>query len=117
MAVLTETDGDIDKSKDLLRKRGLAAAEKRSDRLATEGLIGLKDDQSAKTVTMVQLACETDFVARTDRFRDGLNAVLNAIHENEAITIDIKQATDATFLENLCDKHHLPESLDPDEQQ
>ena len=44
MKVLTETDGDIEKSKELLRKKGLAAAEKRSDRLATEGLVGLKTD-------------------------------------------------------------------------
>lgn len=42
MKVLTETLGDIAKSKELLRKRGLADAEKRSDRLATEGLIGLE---------------------------------------------------------------------------
>lgn len=44
LKVLVETEGDIAKSKDLLRKRGLADAEKRSDRLATEGLIGLTDD-------------------------------------------------------------------------
>jgi len=76
MKVLAEADGDMEKSKELLRKRGLAAAEKRSDRLATEGLIGLKADEEGNTVTMVQVACETDFVARTDRFREGLDAVL-----------------------------------------
>ena len=45
LKVLTETDGDIEKSKELLRKRGLADAEKRADRLATEGLIGLRTDE------------------------------------------------------------------------
>ena len=44
MKVLAETDGDIEQSKELLRKRGLADAERRSDRLATEGLIGLNAD-------------------------------------------------------------------------
>lgn len=64
----------------------------------------------------MQLACETDFVARTDRFRDGLSAVLQAIHGDEAIAISLDKASDAAFLENLCAEHHLRESLDPDEQ-
>jgi len=54
----------------MLRKRGLADAEKRADRLSTQGLIGLEVD--GNHVTMVQLSCETDFVAKTDRFKDGL---------------------------------------------
>ena len=108
MKVLAETDGDFDKSKELLRKRGLAAAEKRSDRLATEGLIGLNLDEANNTVTMIQLACETDFVARTERFREGVTAIMDAIHGNKAITIGSKQASDAAFLEKLCKEHHLP---------
>lgn len=76
MAVLIETNGDIAASKDLLRKKGLAFADKRADRDATEGLIGLMLGEESggdkNNVTMVQFACETDFVAKTDRFRDGL---------------------------------------------
>ena len=116
MKVLAETDGDFDRSKELLRKRGLAAAEKRSDRLATEGLIGLNMDEANNTVTMIQLACETDFVARTEKFREGVSAIMDAIHTNEAIAIDSKRATDAAFLEKLCKEHHLPKSLDPSDQ-
>lgn len=68
MKALQETGGDMDASKDYLRKRGLADAEKRGDRLAVQGLVGvIKDLQSAR-ITMVQLACETDFVAKTERF-------------------------------------------------
>jgi elongation factor Ts len=53
LKVLSETDGDLEKSKELLRKRGLADAEKRADRLATEGLIGLKIDHEQSRVTLV----------------------------------------------------------------
>jgi len=70
MKVLGETDGDIAKSKELLRKRGLADAEKRTDRVASQGLIALALDENddKNRVTMIQLACETDFVAKTDKF-------------------------------------------------
>ena len=64
---------------------------------------------------MVQLACETDFVARTDRFRQGLSALLAAIHGNEEIVIDSAKASDAAFLEDICKEYHLQESLDPSE--
>lgn len=80
LKVLTETEGDLPKSKELLRKRGLADAEKRSDRLATEGLIGLELDEANYHVTMLQLSCETDFVAKTDRFKDGLDQILKTVH-------------------------------------
>ena len=55
MAVLVETGGDISASRDLLRKKGLAFADKRADRNATEGLIGLLEtaSDSQNTVTMV----------------------------------------------------------------
>lgn len=72
LKVLTETEGDIDKSKELLRKRGLADAEKRADRSATQGLIGLRLSEDNRKVTMIQLSCETDFVAKTDRFKDAV---------------------------------------------
>ena len=53
MSVLTETSGDLEASKDLLRKKGLAFAEKRADRDASQGLIGVLDDAENNTVTMV----------------------------------------------------------------
>ena len=53
MAVLTETSGDLQASKDLLRKKGLAFADKRADRDATQGLIGIMEDGDSQRVTMV----------------------------------------------------------------
>lgn len=68
MKVLEETKGDIELAKDLLRKRGLADAEKRTGRATSEGYVGMKFDKQNNLVTMVELTCETDFVAKTDKF-------------------------------------------------
>ncbi len=65
---LTESNGDFDKAIDVLRKKGLAAAEKRAGRKASEGLI-LSYIHMDKIGVLVEVNCETDFVARTDDFR------------------------------------------------
>ena len=80
MKALEETNGDIEASKDFLRKKGLAEAEKRVDRFAAEGLVGVIRDEKKGRLTMIQLACETDFVAKTDRFQEGVRGVLESIH-------------------------------------
>lgn len=67
---LNESLGDFEKAKEFLRKKGLAYAEKRADRLATQGLVGVQHDANA--VTMIQFSCETDFVAKTEKFQEGL---------------------------------------------
>jgi elongation factor Ts len=63
---LEETNGDIEKAKDLLKKRGLADAEKRVGRNTGEGLIGIRYDKTIHEITVLEMHCETDFVARTD---------------------------------------------------
>ncbi|GBE02330.1 elongation factor Ts [bacterium BMS3Bbin06] len=65
---LSETEGDIDKAVDFLRKKGLAAVEKRAGRQASEGVIGSYIHME-KIGVLVEVNCETDFVARTDEFR------------------------------------------------
>jgi len=92
MKALTETEGDLEASKDVLRKSGLAAAEKRSDRLATEGLIGLKVDEANQRATMIQLRCETDFVAKTDNFQKGLLSILDTLHNQDGLTVNVQQS-------------------------
>ena len=66
---LTETGGDFDKAVDILRKKGLASAAKKASRDANEGIIGTYVHAGSKVAGMVALKCETDFVARTDRFQ------------------------------------------------
>lgn len=68
MKVLQEANNDIEKAKELLRKRGLADAEKRTNRATGEGYVGMILDKKNNFVTMVELTCETDFVAKTDKF-------------------------------------------------
>lgn len=66
---LTESSGDVEKAIDYLRQKGLASAAKKSSRSATEGLIGSYIHMD-KLGVMVEINCETDFVARTDDFRE-----------------------------------------------
>src|SRR5690625_757772 len=65
---LEETDGDFDKAAALLRERGIAKAVERADREASEGLIGTYVHDNGRLAVMVELNCETDFVARNDQF-------------------------------------------------
>ena len=66
---LEETKGDIDKAVEYLRSRGAAKADKRSGRQAKEGMIANYIHHNGKIAVLVELNCETDFVARTDDFQ------------------------------------------------
>ena len=66
---LVEAQGDMDKARDLLRKKGLAAASKRASRTASEGQIGSYIHPGAKVGVLVEVNCETDFVAKTPEFQ------------------------------------------------
>ncbi len=66
---LSETDGDFDRAVEYLREKGLAAAAKKADRVAHEGIIGTYVHHGSKLAAMVELNCETDFVARTEQFQ------------------------------------------------
>ncbi len=66
---LVETDGDVEKAQDYLRKKGLADASKRSGRSTSEGLVESYIHMGGQIGVMVELNCETDFVARNDQFK------------------------------------------------
>ena len=66
---LTETGGDFQKAVDYLRQKGLATAAKRAGRIASEGRIGSYIHAGGKIGVMVEVNCETDFVAKTDDFQ------------------------------------------------
>jgi elongation factor Ts len=66
---LEETGGDLDKAVALLRERGAAAAEKKAGREAREGLIGSYIHTGGKVGVLIEVNCETDFVARTEEFQ------------------------------------------------
>ena len=66
---LTESDGDLDKAILILREKGLAAAAKKSDREAREGLVSSYIHTGGRVGVLIEVNCETDFVARTDEFQ------------------------------------------------
>jgi elongation factor Ts len=66
---LTESDGDLDRAAGVLRERGLAAAAKKADRDAKEGLIASYIHTGGRVGVLIEVNCETDFVARTDEFQ------------------------------------------------
>lgn len=67
---LLESGGDIQAAIDYLRKRGQATAQKKQARITKEGVIGSYIHPNKKIATLVELSCETDFVARTDAFQE-----------------------------------------------
>ena len=69
-AALVEANGDLDKAVDVLRKKGQAAAAKKATREATEGLIGHYIHAGGKIGVIVEINCESDFVARTEAFQN-----------------------------------------------
>src|SRR5215213_1918626 len=67
---LEENQGDLDKAAEHLRKKGIAKAEKRSGRTTSEGVIQSYIHHNGKVGVLVEVNCETDFVARTDDFKN-----------------------------------------------
>jgi len=69
-SALVETDGDVDKAVELLRKKGMASAEKRAGRETNEGLVDAYIHPGSRLGVLVEVNCETDFVAKTDDFKE-----------------------------------------------
>lgn len=67
---LTECDGDMEKAGEYLRKKGIASAAKKEGRATAEGLVGSYIHMGGKVGVLIEVACETDFVARTDDFQE-----------------------------------------------
>ncbi len=119
-SALKETKGDIEEAVTFLRKKGLAKADKKSDRQTGEGIIGSYIHQGGKIGVMLELNCETDFVANTPDFQELVKDI--AMHiaaakprfaNREEVTEDIlakereifaHQAKESGKPENIIDK-------------
>ena len=84
---LKETDGDIEKAVEYLRKKGMAAVEKRAGRDATDGLIVSYIHPGSRLGVLVEVNCETDFVARTEDFQQFANDVSMHIAASQPLAI------------------------------
>ena len=105
---LTETDGDMDKAVDVLREKGLASAAKKAGRIAAEGVVVAYYDEAAKVASMVEVNCETDFVAKNEKFMNFVEGVAKTIlatnpADVEALKEEKFNGTDRTVTETLND--------------
>ena len=85
---LEETGGNIDLAVENLRKRGVAKAEKRAGRTTSEGIIGHYLHHNGKLAALVELNCETDFVARTDDFKELARHVAEHVAAAAPLAVD-----------------------------
>jgi elongation factor Ts len=69
-SVLLETEGDIDKALEILKKKGLLKAQKKAGRITGQGLVEAYIHTAGRIGAMIEVNCETDFVARTDEFKE-----------------------------------------------
>ncbi|MBQ7514663.1 MAG: elongation factor Ts [Schwartzia sp.] len=92
---LAETDGDKQKAIDFLREKGIAKAEKKAGRIAAEGVVAAFVNADAKVGALVEVNCETDFVAKTDKFHDLVNKV--AKHIADTNPADMAALNDSTL--------------------
>ncbi len=85
---LQEVDGDIDEALEYLQKKGAAAAEKKASRTAAEGLVQTWLDDEQKSAVMVEVNCETDFVARNEQFHAVVDKIVDTVGLSKASSID-----------------------------
>ncbi len=90
---LTETNGDMEKAVDYLREKGIATAAKKASRIAAEGIVAAKIEGNVGA--MVEVNCETDFVAKGDQYKDFVNGVVDYVLKN-----DVKDAEELIAAKN-----------------
>ena len=91
---LTECNGDMDKAMDYLREKSLAASAKKAARIAAEGIVSSYVSEDAKLGVIVEVNCETDFVAKTDDFKALVANVAKIVAEKNPADVDALMATD-----------------------
>lgn len=108
---LVESEGDIEKAMRLLRERGMAVAAKRAAKEANQGVIASEVRDGGKAASLVEVNCETDFVARNEAFRAFVSQVARRAVESEASLAEAMQdelmAQIAAIGENLKIRRHV----------
>ncbi len=95
---LLANDCDLDKAGDWLREKGLAKAAKKASRIAAEGLAHIKVCEKCGKTVIIEVNCETDFVAKGEAFHDLVDAVAGLIMKNDIKTVEeAKAASESLF--------------------
>ena len=104
---LGETNGDIDAAVDVLRKKGVASAAKKAGREAKEGVIAQYIKPGAKLGVLVEINCETDFVAKNDQFKAFCDEIAKTLAENPSADLEPQRtAAVARIGENVKISRH-----------
>lgn len=107
---LSEADGDFDKAVELLRKKGQKVSEKRADREANQGLILSRISDDRTKAALIEINCETDFVARNEDFQNDAESFLNAAFDNnidnvkDLLAVEVNGLTIEKRLEEMVGK-------------
>ena len=103
---LVEAEGDFDKAVEIIRKKGMAIANKRADREASEGVVLAKVSENGKLGAMISLNCETDFVAKNENFVAFAGKILDIAIANNPADLEALKALD---LEGRKIEEHITE--------
>ena len=114
-AALQETGGDMDKAVDYLRKKGVAKAEKKSSRETKDGLVEAYIHPGGKLGVLVEVSCETDFVAKTDDFQELVRNIAMQIAATNPLAVSRDQIDPAVVEKEMeIYKAQAKESGKPD---
>jgi elongation factor Ts len=118
-AALKEASGDLDEATTILRKRGLAQAAKKSGRATSEGLIGTYIHPGGKIGVLIELNCESDFVARTEDFQNLLKelglqiaAASPQYVRREEVSADVLERERSIYRAQMADSGKPPQVVD-----
>ncbi len=113
---LVETEGDMEKSIDLLRQKGLAVAQKRAGRATSEGVIKTYIHAGGKLGVMVEVGCETDFVAKTDDFQNFAKEIAMHVAAMSPVAVSREEiSADLVARESEIYKNQAMDSGKPEE--
>lgn len=94
--VLTQSKGDMDSAVELMRKSGLAKADKRASRIAAEGVVSSAISADGRQAAIIEVNCETDFVSKGDEFRNFARAVVSQILAKSLASLEDLRQTPLT---------------------
>lgn len=98
---LTESNGDMDKAVEILRKKGIAKAEKKASREVKDGLVEAYIHAGGKLGTLVEVNCETDFVAKTEDFKNFVRNIAMQIAATDPIAVSREDVPESIIEKEL----------------
>jgi len=100
---LAESNGDFEKAIEILRKKGASIASKRADKSANEGIVVAKVSDDYKKAAMIEVNCETDFVAKSDDFIKLANEIVEETYKSELSSAQQLLETDTSLSSKVVD--------------